>query len=90
MPSERFPILRQWPDTGPRFIPWSMIEPHRKQAEYNHCGQTLERLAERGGLSPMELWCALNDRKCAAIYTKEITAEKADAWLRTLLGGTDG
>lgn len=31
-------------------IDWDLIERHRGQAEENH-GQSLERLAERGGLS---------------------------------------
>jgi hypothetical protein len=44
----------------PRSVPWEMVAPHEAQAQYNH-GQTLERLAERGGLSPMELACVLAD-----------------------------
>lgn len=42
-------------------IPWDIIEPHEKQAEINH-GQTLKRLAERGGLSPCEAVAILEDR----------------------------
>ena len=66
MPDEpMFPILfndvRKYPDC-PRKIPWAIIEPHRKQAKENHCGQTLERLAQRGGLDPRELRCVLEDR----------------------------
>lgn len=34
-------------------IPWTMIAPHEKQARSNH-GQSLERLAERGGLACSE------------------------------------
>ena len=30
-------------------IPWSVIAPHEAQCQKNH-GQSLERLAERGGL----------------------------------------
>jgi hypothetical protein len=44
------------------FIAWRIIEPHREQANINH-GQTLERLAQRGGLSPDELVAVLEDRK---------------------------
>lgn len=40
-------------DTPP-FIPWSLLEPYRAAIERFH-GQTLERLAERGGLSPTEI-----------------------------------
>lgn len=32
-------------------VPFAMLEPHEKQAMRNHGGQTLERLAQRGGLS---------------------------------------
>lgn len=49
--SARFPILGKH---AIKSIPWSLLEPHRAQAHRNH-GQTLERLAERGGLSPREV-----------------------------------
>lgn len=65
-----FPIL--WPHdykirrsleavNCPRNISWSLIEPHEEQANRNH-GQTLERLAERGGLSVYEAVAVLNDK----------------------------
>lgn len=41
-------------------ISWDVAELLRKRAERNH-GQTLERLAARGGLSPFEAACALAD-----------------------------
>lgn len=62
-----FPILmtpgerHQYP-TCPRSVPWSMVAPHDAQAQKNHGGQTLARLAERGGLSPVELLAVLADR----------------------------
>lgn len=34
-------------------IPWEMIAPHEAQAQSNH-GQSLERLAQRGGLAASE------------------------------------
>ena len=34
-------------------IPWAMIAPHEAQAQSNH-GQSLERLAQRGGLAASE------------------------------------
>lgn len=52
----RFPIM----DRGPS-IPWSMIAPHDASAKRNH-DQTLERLAQRGGLSPYEAICVLDGR----------------------------
>lgn len=45
----------------PNSIPWGLIEPHREQAKANH-GQSLERLNERGGLSPVELYYVLQDK----------------------------
>ena len=45
---EEFPILKSNGVT----IPWKSIAPHEKQALINH-GQSLEKLASRGGLS----WC---------------------------------
>ena len=50
----RFPI-----QGGPS-IPWDMIAPHETQCVRNH-GQSLERLAERGGLSPSEALAILDD-----------------------------
>jgi hypothetical protein len=43
-------------------LPWSMIEPHERQAIKNH-SQTLARLAERGGLAPCEACAILDDRE---------------------------
>lgn len=52
-----FPIL------GTRFtIPWEAIAPHEKQAMSNH-GQTIKRLAERGGLEWTEALAVMEDRK---------------------------
>jgi hypothetical protein len=42
-------------------VPWEFAERGRAQAQRNH-GQTLERLAERNGLSPMELMWAIEGR----------------------------
>ncbi len=46
----------------PRNVPWSFVETFRAQAEYNH-GQTLERLNERGGLAPEEMWLAAHGKR---------------------------
>lgn len=46
----------------PELIDWAFVEPHRKQAQTNH-NQTLEQLADRGGLTPAELVAVLEDRK---------------------------
>ncbi len=36
------------------YVPWELISPHEDQAKRNHCGQSFEELAERGGLSARE------------------------------------
>ena len=60
---KRFPIfdVHDLYDDKRADLPWSAIEPHREQAQKNHC-QTLERLAERGGLSWCETLAVLEDR----------------------------
>ena len=59
--AKRFPLQ----DNAIKSVPWWVIESHRKQAMSNH-GQTLERLAERGGLSVHELYYVLADKQLGA------------------------
>lgn len=59
MSAERmFPIMH---GKTARWIPWRLITPHEPQALKNH-GQTLEKLADRHGLSPCEAMAVLEDR----------------------------
>ena len=78
-----FPILQV-----PGFkLPWALIEPHRQQAMKNH-GQTLERLAERGGLSFDEAAAVLEDRKWSRIVWPighERAEDPARAYLERLI-----
>lgn len=53
----KFPILGSTPK---EYVPLDAIKSHEKQAIINH-NQTLERLAERGGLSWVELLFVLKD-----------------------------
>lgn len=66
---KRFPVLSRnrngWGED--KSVPWEILEPHRAQAMTNH-GQTLERLAERGGLSPEELLAIVLDKPFYAIW----------------------
>lgn len=67
MSEKKFPIL----GTN-ESIDWNSIAPHEKQAMENHCGQTLEQLARRHGLSWYELLCVLLDKPFTEIeYDKE-------------------
>jgi hypothetical protein len=54
---------RKFPIQSPAIpsIPWAMIAPHESRARANH-GQSLARLAERGGLCPSEALDVLADR----------------------------
>lgn len=62
MSDKLFPVLVSGPpDRNKTYVPWSLLEPHRAQALKNH-GQTLERLAERGGLSVCEIAAVVQDR----------------------------
>ena len=47
-------------------IPWALISSHDEQAQTNH-GQTLNRLAERGGLGPSEALAIIEDRRWEAL-----------------------
>lgn len=60
--ARRFPIM------GGPSIPWRMIAPHEGQARGNH-EQSLERLAERGGLDCREAVAVLTDRKWREVRT---------------------
>lgn len=64
----RFPIM-----DGPS-IPWSVIAPHEAQAQRNH-DQTLELLAQRGGLGAIEAVAVLEDQ--AYPRGRDVQAEKA-------------
>jgi hypothetical protein len=66
----RFPIML---DKGRDSIPWKAIAPHERQADRNH-RQTLERLAQRGGLSWCEACAVMEDRPWRKMPTDE--AEK--------------
>jgi hypothetical protein len=60
----RFPLLRSHLPAGHGClpsVPWDLVAPHERRARTNH-GQSLDRLAERGGLSPGELWVLVHDR----------------------------
>lgn len=73
--SEYFPIQRDHiKGSCPNQIPWALIAPHNKQAQINHCGQTLERLKERGGLSPCEAIAVIEDRKWEQIKYEDSVA----------------
>lgn len=58
-------------------IPSAMIAPHARQAELNH-SQTLQRLAERGGLAAAEAVAVLEDRPYRTMTFGEAHAKLND------------
>lgn len=66
MAEERqFPLhpssVKKFPEL-PASVPWGFVAPHEKQAQHNHGGQTLHRLAERGGLDWSELYWVVSGK----------------------------
>ena len=60
----QFPILTITRSEFPRLppsVPWAFVAPHEAQAQHNH-DQSLKRLAERGGLSWVELDLIIRDQ----------------------------
>lgn len=78
MNKEQFPILC----TPKEYIPWDSIAPHEAQALKNH-GQTLKRLAERGGLSWVEAYAVLTDNHFMSVIS--LSEEKAKEKVLALL-----
>ena len=79
-----FPVLNQQhcrrseQKEMPATVPWEFVETFRKQAESNH-SQTLERLAERGGLAPNEMWYAAHGTHF--FKSKKIGEQESIDWL---------
>ena len=57
-------------------IPWEMIRPHEAQAQNNH-SQSLNRLAERGGLGADEALAVLGDRRWRSMSVAQAHADLA-------------
>lgn len=83
---KRFPILWSWASYAgwPLSIPFHIIEPHRAQAMTNH-QQTIERLAERGGLDPIEAWCVCHD----VTWQQRCSLNEARYWLEAVCDAKD-
>ena len=85
--TDRFPVLWQGSRAYqeeltrlacPRAVPWWMVQQHETQAMRNHGGQTLVRLAERGGLGPDELCAVLEDRRWTEMTVSASVSELHD------------
>lgn len=57
----------------PRRVPWRLLAPHEARAKRSH-SQSLEHLAERGGLSPGEMLAVLRDIDCFELRMTDVEA----------------
>jgi hypothetical protein len=78
----RFPIMG-----GPSIL-WSVIAPHESQAKANHSGQSLARLAERGGLDQSEAVAVLEGLSWTELKEK-YSKQEAHARFRAIVERTD-
>ncbi len=53
-------LEKRFPIQDGQSVPWWVMLPHEAQCKTNH-GQTLERIAQRGGFGAGEAWCVVND-----------------------------
>lgn len=72
LPSARYGYVRE-------YVPEWIVKKHEAQAMKNHGDQTVERLAQRGGLSWYELYCTLNGIGLLDIRDKEMR-QNEDHW----------
>ena len=71
---KRFPI-QDGPD-----VPWEAIIPFDSMCRKNHGGQSLEHIAERGGLGCAEAWAVVNNMRWQEITDYEDAKRRWCAW----------
>lgn len=80
----KFPVLWSYKakpaDRVPVWVPWDWVDKFARRLDRNH-GQTVLRLAERGGLCASEIWCAANDR--GLFEPGNLNEAASVAWLRS-------
>jgi hypothetical protein len=62
-------------------VPWGLIEPHEAQARANHGGQSLERLASRGGLGVAEALDIIEGNRWVNGREEKVVADKLKAYV---------
>lgn len=77
----RFRVLKRNYDAPRVTVPWTLLEPYRRQAEANHY-QTLERLNERGGLSWSEMLAVVTNRRWDDV--PKVERDNAEAIIRSI------
>jgi len=83
---DKFPVLRPFSHTRkgencPKWIDWAKIAPFERQVIRNH-SQSLEKLAQRGGLSPTEIYAAMNGLTLTAMNNGEYTDADCVEWIK--------
>ncbi len=73
-----YPVIEVNRQGPPEYVPWEMLSPHEDQAWKNH-GQSLARLAERGGLGWAEILAILEDKKWREIEKDGFVHNEAKA-----------
>lgn len=77
-----FPVLGGHKDL--KGIPWKLVQSHEGQTKRNH-SQSLQRLAERGGLDPLELYAVLHDWDWSIMKDLNISIEEAISFIKQLI-----
>lgn len=75
---KHFPVLGSFAEFLGN-VPWDFVRRGEQQALANH-NQTLERLAERGGLHPIEMEAAIRGKSLKEVRGR--TEEEASYWLK--------
>ena len=70
-------------------VPWAVVEPHQRRADQNH-GQTLERLQERGGLCPSEMYALLMNKRLADVNHATEAQPVAEVEIMRMIADFDG
>jgi hypothetical protein len=85
-----FPIIQACVDRcreqhfhSPLVVPYDLVKRHEKQAMANH-GQTVDRLAERGGLSWLELLMVLTDKPLYGEYARRFEGQREAVAFQTV------
>lgn len=87
----QFPImipLRGTKGPCPQSIPWTAIENCEAQAQVNH-RQSIEKLASRGGLSPIEAYFVITGRNWDNFALTDELEREAAAFLTKLVRDRD-
>jgi hypothetical protein len=84
----QFPVLWNYEErkTAPRLasVPWAFLAPHEPQARANH-GQTLERLAARGGLGVSEMLDIVRGQRWSTNWNRTRSDVELETELRQLV-----